>query len=224
MAYDLALIERYEQKYRRLGSTIYVDTIDTNSNAVVDTLEFINASVGGPLPEDVLVYAKARLMEIITGSELTLLQSANAISVTGTTSEVIVAKKTIDANFLQDGDLICVKFIGSNNNSANNKTYSVRLGSIELYTNSVTTNTTNVQELNFYVRALENTVVGGNQYGGPSYGNGYAGSIPVVAVFSDVKAARAIDIRLTLANAADTITLNAFSISVKRAGAGANEA
>ena len=72
MAYDLSVIDRYEIKYRRDLTSIYVDIVDKLDNSVKDTTEFSNAGTAGPIPEEVSLFAQGRLNAFITGADVPL--------------------------------------------------------------------------------------------------------------------------------------------------------
>ena len=158
---------------------------------------------------------------VLVGVPLVILQAAAPITLTGTTALTTLAKKTIPAGTLRVGDALVVRWLASNNNNANNKTVSLRLGSQEYFGSAVTTATTSQHEIALFVRG-ETSQVGGNQYGGPAFGNAYAGSVPV-ALDRDIAADQALTIRGQLAVSTDTLTLEAFSMTLLR-GVGVNEA
>lgn len=153
--------------------------------------------------------------------DLVHLQTSQPFTVTGTTTETTVFKKTFPANFFKVNDLITVSFQGANNNNANNKSYFVYINGNQMADFTLTTNTTCVQEIKYGI--VSNVLVKGpNRYGGPSFGNGFAGSTKEEAAIN-IAAPIAVEIRLKLANAADTITLDQARIATS-AGVGVNEA
>lgn len=157
----------------------------------------------------------------LLGVPLVILQAAAPITLTGTTALTTLAKKTLPAGTLHVGDALVVRWLASNNNNANNKTVSLRLGSQEYFNSAATTATTSQHEIVLFVRG-GTSQVGGNQYGGPAFGNAYAGSVPV-AINRDIAASHALTILGQLAVGTDTMTLEAFSMTLIR-GVGVNEA
>lgn len=70
MAYDLSVIDRYTLQFRRVGTSIFIDIVDTADNSTKDTTEFNNAGVSGPIPKEVTLFAQNRLNTFITGASL----------------------------------------------------------------------------------------------------------------------------------------------------------
>lgn len=65
---DLSVIDGYEVKFRRVGTSIFVDVLDTLNLSIVESTEFTNAVPGAPIPEELNIYSRSRLAAIITGS------------------------------------------------------------------------------------------------------------------------------------------------------------
>jgi hypothetical protein len=153
--------------------------------------------------------------------DIVLLQSAQPITLTGSTVQTVLARKTIPAGTLKANDALLIRYLSKQTNSANTKTIYVYFGSQAVNENGVTTLSTSNIETNIYVRG-QTSQIGQNQFGGPSFGNGYAGSVPVL-LNRDINTDITLDIRATLANATDSLTLEAFSFILRR-GFGTNEA
>lgn len=81
MAYDLSIIDRYTLQYRRVGTTIIVDVVDTLANNTVESTTFINAVPGAPIPNEITSFGRGRitaLMADATSSSITSITNADA--------------------------------------------------------------------------------------------------------------------------------------------------
>lgn len=81
------------------------------------------------------------------GGEVTLAQSGTTVTVTGTTSETILATYTLPAGLTHPNSIIEINHLWSYTNSANNKSERIRLGGIagDVYYSNATTTTATLQ-------------------------------------------------------------------------------
>lgn len=200
----------------QIGNARAVQTFYFDSNGLL-------SSVDGPHIPTIL--ASEVRSSAVTGvgqpTDVVLLQSAQPVTLTGVTTQVVLARKTIPAGMLKINDAILVRYLTKQTNNANTKTVRVFFGSESAHENGVTTASTSNQEVNIYMRG-NTSEIAQNAFGGPSFGNGFAGSVPLM-ITRDITGPVVLDIRAQLANAADSLTLEAFSYILRR-GAGTNEA
>ena len=70
MAYDLSVIDRYTVQYRRIGTTIIVDVVDTLANSIVESTTFINAVPGAPIPNEITSFGRGRITALMADVSL----------------------------------------------------------------------------------------------------------------------------------------------------------
>lgn len=91
MGYDMQVLDRLEQKFRRSGTSLFIETYD--GSTIVDTYELTNVSAG-PLPSEVAEIAKHRRMQLAAAG-----LSAEAIAAGAT----VAAGVTDLSLFIADG-------------------------------------------------------------------------------------------------------------------------
>ena len=69
--FDLSVIDRYSVNYRRSGTSIFVEVIDSLANTVVESKEFTGAIPGAPVPTELITFGRSRINAII-GAEISL--------------------------------------------------------------------------------------------------------------------------------------------------------
>lgn len=148
-------------------------------------------------------------------------QSAVGWSVTGTTSETVLKTVTIPANAIGANGFVTEESVWTVTNDANNKTPKVRYGAsgsgtggTALWTAAFTTTQTLHDLRKFANRNATNSQVAFT--GNANAGNGGWGAATVAAVTTsvDTTAASEINFTGTLANTGDTMTLEAYQITV----------
>ena len=70
MAYDLSIIDRYTLQYRRVGTTIIVDVVDTLANNTIESTTFINAVPGAPIPNEITSFGCSRIAALMADISL----------------------------------------------------------------------------------------------------------------------------------------------------------
>ena len=68
MSYDLSNLHNIKQRYRRDGTSVFLETYDNSTMKVIDTFEFTN--VTGTIPNEASEVGKARLSSIIQGTNV----------------------------------------------------------------------------------------------------------------------------------------------------------
>ena len=64
MPYDLAALDRIEQRFVRRGTSLFVETYNVDTLAVLDSFEFTNAPQ--TVPAEVRELARGRLLEVVS--------------------------------------------------------------------------------------------------------------------------------------------------------------
>lgn len=151
----------------------------------------------------------------VTGVPEIFAQSGVAVSVGATTTETVLATVSFAGGELGPNGILMIWSQWTNNNNANNKTFSIRLGGAAgtLYQGGV--NTTNVGQARPVIIANQNsqsaqrcTVPAGNQVG--------YGAFASAAITSTLNTAAAWDLVFTgtKAVAGDTLTLEGYQVLV----------
>lgn len=138
-----------------------------------------------------------------------LAQSGVAASVTGTSSETVLATYTLKGGTMGPNGAVRVSFAATHTNSANNKTYYVRIGSM-LFATLNTTTTATVQE----ARLVRNR---GNEASQVSFNGGTGAVVSTVAMATgsvNTKNDQLLTISGQLGSASETITLEGYTIEL----------
>ncbi len=148
------------------------------------------------------------------GVSLVFAQSAVPVSVTGTTSETVLAKTPIPAGAMAPNGCLRVRYLYSCTSNANTKTFTIRLTGTAMRSFSVTANSSVWEEINIWNRGALNNQVW--QPGGAPAGNGGGGTSGANPGTSSVNMAALQNLIIagSLANAADTITLEAYTVEL----------
>lgn len=147
-----------------------------------------------------------------------LATSAVAASVTGTTSETILATINIPANALGSHGILAISDTWTHTNSANNKNLRARLGGIS---GTVVMNITNTTTLNYtderrvQNRGATNSQTVSTSNGGVSGGYG-AGTAALATPVTDTTLAFDLVLTGQLANSGETITLERYEVMLIR--------
>ncbi|MFM0326070.1 hypothetical protein [Caballeronia glebae] len=143
-------------------------------------------------------------------SPLVLAQRGTPSSVTGTTTETVLATIAIPAGAIGTYGSMRVTTLWSYSNSANLKTLKVLFGGAVLMSQTPTT-TSGTHDM----RLMRNRGVANSQVSGASGATTFgttAGGVTATAV--DTSAAQNLEIRGTLANAGETITLESYAVEI----------
>jgi hypothetical protein len=143
-----------------------------------------------------------------------LCASAVAASVTGTTNETVLATCTIPAGAMGVNGGIEVRTLWTFTNSANAKTWRIRLGGVGGTQFMALTTTTNASSSD--IRRIRNRGAANSQVGSPAGISSYYSANPNVVTIGAVDTAVSQDLALTaqLALAAETITLESYEVWV----------
>jgi hypothetical protein len=140
-----------------------------------------------------------------------LAQSGVASSVTGTTAETTLASITIPGGMMGPNGMLRIRTFWSYTNSANNKNLRVNFGGTVLLNSNQTTTAT----------AWEDTIISNrgalNSQGGVSRitsNSGNTSIVGVIAVAADTSTDKVVAFSAILASAAETITLEAYTVEV----------
>ncbi len=142
-----------------------------------------------------------------------LAQSAVPASVTGTTSETVLATIPIPAGAMGVNGGLRVSFGYTQTNNANSKTIRVRLGATSALLLALTTQPTVTFDFLIVNRGVTNSQVSTiNNNNVLSWGGTSGGAFNTLAI--DTTVAQNLTIAATLANAADTVTLETLSVQL----------
>lgn len=149
---------------------------------------------------------------------LILAQSAVAVPLTGTASETALATIAIPAGTIGPNGSLRITTLWSHTNSANNKTWRIRLGGIGGTAFAAVVRSTTATDHD--IRIIRNRGSASSQVAltaGTGVGFGTSGSAPVTG---SVDTASAQDLVLSgqLANTGETITLEAYTVELLRVG------
>lgn len=136
-----------------------------------------------------------------------LAQTGVAVNLTGTLAATVLATVAVPANALGKNGLLRITTTWSITNSANDKTIAIRFGGTAISSSVVTTASTYQEQRVIQNRNATNSQV--FQFGGAAF----TGS-PIGTMAKDTTAAQNIDIVGQLANVAETITLEAYSVEL----------
>lgn len=133
-----------------------------------------------------------------------------AIAHTGTTSETTLATLTLPANIMGVNGVVRVMLLWSATNNANNKTVRFKFGGSTFYAVAITTGV-----MCQAIVEVPNRNNASSQVGAQSAFNG-VGNGGAAVITAAVNTANAVTMLITgeLANSADTITIEAYSLEV----------
>lgn len=152
---------------------------------------------------------------ITVASTIVLAQSAVAVAHTGTTAETTLATITIPANTMGANGRVEIEVLWTHTNNANTKTERVKFGATTFSSIAVTTTATSRQNCFVANRGATNSQVGGQPGGiGANLGPYGVGTASITTAAIDTTAAVNITFTAQLANAADTITLESYSVKL----------
>lgn len=137
---------------------------------------------------------------------LILAQAAIAQSVTGTLVETVLASVTIPGGMIGPNGSVRVTPIFSVTNNVNNKVLQVKLGAAPIFSVTLTTNSA--------YQAAATARNRGSQASQVSTNSGGYGPVFVATSAVDTSVDQVLSIRGTLANVADTITLEGYTVEV----------
>jgi hypothetical protein len=145
-----------------------------------------------------------------------LAQSAVAVPLTGSTAETVMATVTIPAGVMGANDSIRIRALWSYPNSADDKIVRVRLNGISgtaYHGQTLTTSASYLTVVQIYNRGVTNSQVG------QSLTNSGSGSSTNAVVTSSIDMTAAVSLVLTgqLETAAETLTLEAYTVELVKA-------
>lgn len=174
-----------------------------------DPEEIVCTAAGRALLDD----ASAREQCNTLGAWCVLAKSGAASSVTGTTAETILATVAIPANAIGPNGVVRVTSLWKYPNSANTKTLKVQLGAVN-FVNVTPTTTNSFQAVTtIWNRNAANSQVGPSSSAATDGAMGTEGSNPTLGAV-DTSVAQNLTFKATLANAGETITLEAYLVEI----------
>lgn len=148
------------------------------------------------------------------GVPIVLARSAVAVPHTGDTDETVLATVTIPAGAMGLNGIIVFNALFSNNNSGNNKISRVRFSGISGTVYSSTTQTTSLSNRHVSGRIANRNAA--NSQVGHSNSTNFVAAVAAATSTADTTAATTLVFTGQLANAADTITLESYSVELVR--------
>ncbi len=118
MAYDLSALDRVQQRFVRRGTSLFIETYNQDTEAILDSFEFTNAPQS--IPGEVLAIAQRRILDLVSPVDGAL--SANSQAALGfVVSDSILAQSFDPPN----STFGCTTAAGSYFNGSNVKTTGV---------------------------------------------------------------------------------------------------
>lgn len=143
-----------------------------------------------------------------------LAQSGAASSITGSVALTPLASLIIPASAMGSNGKIRYSFRFTWTNNANNKTMSITIGGVTVYTRTRTTNNADAFVMELINRGVQNSQIETTLVAsaGASYSGNASAAVTTFAIDTSVQQTMVFSAQL--ANAADTVTLEGYSVEI----------